>query len=81
MLIEWWVCCVIGWRLCLGGGLCWLGDHVPIMASVYEVMGMPNGQTDYMIWGTDDKRCDGARLDMEVENLGILLLQEMGLVR
>jgi hypothetical protein len=63
------------------GWLCWFGDHVPIMASVYETMGMPDGRTDYMIWGKDDKRCDGAHLDMEVDKLGVLLLQKMGLVR
>ena len=62
------------------GWLCWFGDHVPIMASVYEVMGMPDGQTDYMIWGKPDILPDGVRLDMEVEHLGLLLLQKMGLV-
>ena len=63
------------------GWLCWFGDHVPIMASVYETMGMPDGRTDYMIWGKCDSRCDGTHLDMEVDKLGVLLLQKMGLVR
>jgi hypothetical protein len=63
------------------GWLCWFGDHVPIMANVYEKMGMPDGQTDYMIWGKGGNRCEGIRLDMEVENLGVLLLQKMELVK
>jgi phosphoglycerol transferase MdoB-like AlkP superfamily enzyme len=62
------------------GWLCWFGDHVPIMASVYEVMGMPDGQTDYMIWRKGGLLDDGVCADMEVEHLGLLLLQKMGLV-
>lgn len=30
--------------------LCWYGDHVPIMPSVYRRFGEPDGQTDYFIW-------------------------------
>jgi phosphoglycerol transferase MdoB-like AlkP superfamily enzyme len=60
------------------GWLCWFGDHVPIMASVYETMGLPDGRTDYMIWEKAGLG-DGVSLDMEVEHLGFLLLQKMGL--
>lgn len=62
------------------GWLCWFGDHVPIMAGVYEVMGMPDGRTDYMIWEKGGSLGSGVCLDMEVEDLGLLLLQKMGLV-
>ncbi|MBV8910558.1 MAG: LTA synthase family protein, partial [Gammaproteobacteria bacterium] len=31
-------------------GLCFYGDHVPIMAKVYEQLGNPDGRTDYVIW-------------------------------
>ncbi|MBK8384850.1 MAG: LTA synthase family protein, partial [Candidatus Accumulibacter sp.] len=31
-------------------GLCWYGDHVPIMPDVYRALGAPGGQTDYFIW-------------------------------
>ncbi|MCP4337585.1 MAG: LTA synthase family protein [Desulfobulbaceae bacterium] len=60
--------------------LCWFGDHVPIMHKVYGALGVPEGQTDYLIWGKDDLPNDGARLDMAVENLASLLLTKMGLV-
>ncbi len=34
------------------GILCWYGDHVPIMATVYAQLGEPDGDTDYFIWKT-----------------------------
>jgi phosphoglycerol transferase MdoB-like AlkP superfamily enzyme len=30
--------------------LCWFGDHVPIMQSVYETFGVPNGDVEYIFW-------------------------------
>lgn len=33
--------------------MCVYGDHVPIMPKVYELMGEPDGQTDYLIWRPD----------------------------
>lgn len=30
--------------------LCWFGDHVPIMPSVYETFGAPNGEVEYVFW-------------------------------
>ena len=59
--------------------LCWFGDHVPIMAEVYDVMGIPDGQTDYLIWEKGSDSPGGVRLDLQVEDLGQLLLAEMGL--
>jgi hypothetical protein len=32
--------------------LCWYGDHVPIMPSVYETLGFPDGDVDYLIWSS-----------------------------
>lgn len=32
------------------GSLCWFGDHVPIMQTVYERMGAPSGESDYVVW-------------------------------
>jgi Sulfatase len=60
--------------------LCWYGDHVPIMPKVYGAMSTPDGQTDYLIWEKGGNFGKEIRLDLKVENLGYLLLQEMGLV-
>jgi hypothetical protein len=43
--------------------LCWFGDHVPIMESVYDVLGLPDGQTEFLIWQT------GHSTKSEVKNL------------
>lgn len=60
--------------------LCWFGDHVPIMPKVYEVMGMPNGKTDYLIWRKGGRSVDSAfRQDLKIESLSSILLQKMGL--
>lgn len=68
-----------------GGGLCWFGDHVPIMPDVYRTLGAPAGQTDYFIWrkkGPEGQQQaeQGQRYDLKVENLGSRFLQEMGLL-
>ena len=62
------------------GWLCLFGDHVPIMADVYEAMGMPDGRTDYVIWEKGGLVKDGICSDMEVEDLGLLLLKKMDFV-
>lgn len=31
-------------------GLCFFGDHVPILPDVYATLGAPDGDTDYFIW-------------------------------
>ena len=60
--------------------LCWFGDHLPIMPRVYGAVGVPAGQTDYVIWNKGGNSGKGARLDLKIENLGCLLLQKMGVV-
>ena len=62
-----------------GGCLCWYGDHVPIMPRAYAVLGEPSGKTEYFIWRSDAPA--GERRDLEVEQLGVTLLQALGLVR
>jgi hypothetical protein len=61
--------------------LCWFGDHVPIMPRVYETLGLPDGRTDYFIWGNDRTAGNGKQQDIKVEDLGRLLLTGMGLIR
>ncbi|WP_295508723.1 LTA synthase family protein [Accumulibacter sp.] len=63
------------------GGLCWFGDHVPIMPEVYRTLGQPGGQTDYFVWRKDGgKERPGTRRDLKVEDLGRVFLQEVGLL-
>ena len=62
-------------------GLCWYGDHVPIMPTVYQQLGEPEGQTDYVIWKSH-YRSDSSlsHQDLKVESLSGLLLKAMGLL-
>lgn len=60
--------------------LCWFGDHVPIMPKVYTSLGLPDGRTDYLIWSSADERLPAYRQDLPINQLGILLLETMGLV-
>ncbi|HJV25572.1 MAG TPA: LTA synthase family protein [Aromatoleum sp.] len=39
-------------RLARPGLLCWYGDHVPIMPTVYRELARPAGETDYVLWST-----------------------------
>ena len=34
--------------------LLWYGDHVPVMPEVYDSMAMPDGQTEYFLWRSQD---------------------------
>ena len=36
------------------GLLCWYGDHLPIMPTVYEQMQAVDGRTQYLIWRSDN---------------------------
>lgn len=62
------------------GSLCWFGDHVPIMPEVYRRIGLPGQNTDYFFWQKGRHPGQGDVRDLAVENLGWLLLQEMGLL-
>jgi Sulfatase len=61
------------------GWLCWFGDHVPIMPRAYEVVGAPDGKTDYLVWQKARARAPGIPMDLKVENLSQLLVHQMGL--
>jgi phosphoglycerol transferase MdoB-like AlkP superfamily enzyme len=60
--------------------LCWYGDHVPILSRVYESAGFPDGRTDYFIWGKGRAAGAASARDLRVEELGILLLEQAGLL-
>ena len=62
------------------GWLCWFGDHVPIMPKAYAATAAPDGKTDYLIWQKENASDMGSRLDVNIEDLGGLLLQKMGLI-
>lgn len=36
--------------------LCWFGDHVPIMPSVYRVLGEPQGWVNYLLWAKRESK-------------------------
>ncbi|HKS14100.1 MAG TPA: LTA synthase family protein [Pseudomonas sp.] len=53
--------------------LCFYGDHVPILPNVYQAVGAPAGDTDYLIWS--NRQQPGAEAcPMRVEALSSRLL-------
>lgn len=60
--------------------LCWFGDHVPIMPSVYRQFGYPDGRTDYLLWSNQGHGARSDQQDLRVEDLGLRLLQEAGFI-
>ena len=60
--------------------LCWYGDHVPIMPEAYKALGNPPGTTDYFLWSNKREQGKGQQGNLQVEQLGLLLLREMGLI-
>lgn len=61
------------------GWLCLYGDHPPIMPHVYDALGVPGNRTDYVIWNKKQEGGPAAFTNMKVEDLGVLLMQKMGL--
>jgi phosphoglycerol transferase MdoB-like AlkP superfamily enzyme len=64
------------------GVLCWYGDHVPIMADVYNVLGEPSGLTDYFVWSSKHNNAstntfskEGQKMD--VSDLAALVLEQV----
>lgn len=75
-----------GLRACLDSapgpaGLCFYGDHVPIMAGVYAALGSPDGTTEYALWSNRRPRAPARHpAILRVEQLSTLWLREMGLL-
>lgn len=62
------------------GGLCWFGDHVPIMTDVYSALGLPSGATSYLLWRTDARECRLAETRLGADRLALAWLRAMGMV-
>ncbi|HUL42034.1 MAG TPA: LTA synthase family protein, partial [Burkholderiales bacterium] len=67
-------------QLSAGGWLCWYGDHVPIMPSVYQARDFSDARTDYFIWGRGKNPETTLPADIRVEDLSGLLLEKAGLM-
>jgi hypothetical protein len=64
-------------------GLCFYGDHVPIMDKVYAALASPDGTTDYVIWNNraaERQRPAPLAASLPVERLSQLWLQQAGLM-
>lgn len=62
------------------GCLCFYGDHVPIMASVYAKLGEPDGATEYLLWHSRRQpTMPRPAASMRIEDLaGLILSQNAG---
>jgi len=59
--------------------LCWFGDHVPIMPSVYETFGTPNGVVEYVFWSNRNQTTPGVT-DLVANELSMEWLRSVGLI-
>jgi len=62
--------------------LCWYGDHVPIMASVYQKLGAPDGCTDYALWNSrtaSQQNPAKPQQPLSIDELAMPLLKAAGL--
>nr|WP_269137630.1 LTA synthase family protein [Pseudomonas sp. PGPR40] len=57
-------------------GLCFFGDHVPILPDVYAALGTPDGDTDYFIWSNKTLTHNVAKT-MGVERLAKTFAEHM----
>lgn len=58
--------------------LCWYGDHVPIMPTVYDIFGVPKGQVDYICWSNQNQSSATARMHhLSVEMLSTRWLTDI----
>ncbi len=59
--------------------LCWYGDHVPIMPTVYQTYGEPNGEVEYCVWSNRKMGSRKVR-DISVQNLSLDWLRHSGVI-
>lgn len=60
-------------------GLCWFGDHVPIMPFVYDALGAPGGATDFLFF-SNDIECNTEQMHLSAHQLAIHWLRAMKLI-
>ena len=68
------LCAGLGKRAASGGrpgSLCWYGDHVPIMPTVYTALGYPEQDTSYLIWDSRRTHRQGRFLDRSAHELAV----------
>ncbi|MXS86202.1 LTA synthase family protein [Nitrosomonas sp. HPC101] len=59
--------------------LCWFGDHVPIMSTVYNIFGKPGGDVEYICWSNQSK-AEFHNFNLSANTLAINWLRELGLI-
>lgn len=60
-------------------GLCWFGDHVPIMPAVYETFDKPNGDVEYVCW--NNRNMAASRNNgLVAQDLALSWLRDVGLI-
>jgi len=57
-------------------GLCFYGDHVPILPDVYQALGAPVGDTEYFIW-SNRARATTAAAPLAVQALGPCFIAQL----
>ena len=57
-------------------GLCFFGDHVPILPDVYTALGAPDGDTDYLIWSNQAPSSSAPR-PIGVEQLARIFVDQL----
>ncbi len=60
-------------------GLCWFGDHVPIMPEVYEMLGTPGKETEFLLWRSDATVDGGEKRHLGAHELAAAWLNCMGI--
>ena len=57
--------------------LCWYGDHVPTMPSVYKAYGEPNGDVEYVFWHNSDASYLGTK-NLKASDISTAWLRGLG---
>lgn len=60
--------------------LCWFGDHVPIMPSVYNTFGTPPGEVEYLLWSNRNDRTLPENRDLPACDLSVDWLRVVDVV-